>query len=89
MNLLANLCFAAACLLALLAVLYQRRDLAPGHGGSMGGEMTAGVIWLAVALLSALGSLVLVHWLVSILIFFAVLALSFLIRTLIARLDVG
>lgn len=86
MSLLANLSFAVACLLALLAVLYQRRDLAPGHGGSMGGEMTAGIIWLAVALLSALGSLARVHWLVSILIFFAVIALSFLIRILVARL---
>lgn len=86
MTVIAFLCVAGAVLAMVLAVAYQRRDIVPGRGGTMGGEMTAGLIWLLAALLGAVGSLAFMPWYFSVLVFVAVLALSFLVRMWVARL---
>lgn len=85
MSMLAIVCLIAALLSMLFAVVYQRRDLRPGRGGSMGGEMTAGLIWLVAALLGAVGSLAFIAWYFSLLVFFGTVALSFLVRIAVAR----
>lgn len=76
---------ALAVMLMLLAVIYQRRDITPGRGGTMGGEMTAGLIWLVASALCALAALVFLHWYWAVLAFFLSLGLSFMVRTLVAR----
>lgn len=86
MNILATLCFAGALLAMVYAIVFQRRDLHPERGGSMGGEMTAGLIWLVASLLGALGSLAFVPWYGSILVFFGIYAFSFLVRSVVARI---
>jgi hypothetical protein len=78
--------FVIALLLMAAAIRYQRREMVPGYGGTMGGEMTTGVIWLGASLFSALGALAFVHWLFAGLIFIGVFLLSFLNRTLVARI---
>lgn len=86
MNILAIICFTVAVLLMIVAVIYQRRDMLPNYGSTMGGEMTAGALWLLVSLLAACGSLAFIHWILSFLLFLGLFALSFLIRALIARI---
>lgn len=85
MHLLAIICFISASAAMLLAILYQRRDLHPSYGNTMGGQMTVGVIWLLASVLSALGIAVLTTWYWSIPVFFLVFALSFVVRTIVAR----
>ncbi|MFA5081107.1 MAG: hypothetical protein WC474_01005 [Hydrogenophilaceae bacterium] len=53
---------------------------------AMGGEMTAGLIWVVTSLLCALGSLAFMAWYSSVLVFFGVIALSFLVRIAVARI---
>lgn len=85
MKIFALVCFAAALLAMLFAVVYQRSDIDPERGGSMGGEMTTGFIWVLASLFCAIGSLALIPWYLSIPVFFLVLALSFLVRVLVSR----
>jgi len=68
----------------LFAIIYQRRDIVPNYGGTMGGEMTTGFVWVIASLLSAAGSVALIPWYFSMLVFFLVFALSFLVRILVA-----
>jgi hypothetical protein len=86
MHVLAIGCFTGAFLVAAFALIYQRRDIVAGHGGTMGGEMTAGLMWVIASFLSAIGSYTFIPWYFSILVFFAVLAFSFLIRMAVARI---
>ncbi|PLY15917.1 MAG: hypothetical protein C0631_05015 [Sedimenticola sp.] len=82
----AIICIAFALLLFVAAILYQRHDMVPKYGGTMGGEMTTGVMWVGVSLFSALGSLAYFHWFFAGLVFLLVFMLSFLIRMLVARI---
>jgi hypothetical protein len=86
MPLLPTLSFSTALLAMLFAILYQRRDMRPGTGGTMGGEMTAGLIWVVASLLCALGSLAFVPWYFAIGVFVVAMALSFLVRMGVARI---
>lgn len=86
MLIFATLCFSVAFLAIVLAVIYQWRDSVPHYGNTMGGEMTTGLIWTVASLLCALGSLAYLHWLLAIAVFFSTLAVSFMLRMLIARL---
>lgn len=86
MPLLPTLAFSAALLASLFAIVYQRRDMRPGTGGTMGGEMTAGLIWAVASLLWALGSLAFAPWYLAIGVFVAAMALSFLVRLGVARI---
>lgn len=85
MSLLPTLAFSFALLATLFAITYQRRDMRPGTGGTMGGEMTAGLVWMAASLLWALGSLAFVPWHLAIVVFVAAMGLSFLVRMGVAR----
>jgi hypothetical protein len=82
----AMFCFAAAALLAVNALIYQWRDKRPDYGGTMGGEMTTGLMWLASAVLGALGSADYAGWLMAVIIFVLIMAMSYAIRILISRL---
>lgn len=86
MPLLPTLALCLALLASILAIVYQRRDMRPGTGGTMGGEMTAGLIWVVAALLWALGSLAWVPWYLAIGMFVAAMGLSFLVRMGVARI---
>ena len=86
MTVIAFLCVAGAVLAMVLAVAYQRRDIVPGRGGTMGGEMTAGLIWLVASALCALAALVLLRWYWAVLAFVLTLGLSFMVRILLARI---
>ncbi|MCP5278599.1 MAG: hypothetical protein H6935_09590 [Thiobacillus sp.] len=80
------LSLALAVMMMILAVTYQRRDITPGRGGTMGGEMTAGLIWLVASALCALAALVLLRWYWAVLAFVLTLGLSFMVRILLARI---
>lgn len=84
MTLLAIVCLAASGLMIGYALYYQRRDMVPGYGGTMGGEMTVGLIWLLAALLFGLGVAAFVPWYLAILSCLALVALSFVARRLVA-----
>lgn len=86
MHALAITCFVLAFFVMVFAVFYQRRDLHPSYGSTMGGQMTSGVIWILAALLCAIGASMMIPWYFSIPVFFVVLALSFLVRTIVARI---
>lgn len=86
MPLLPALALSFALLASLLAIFYQRRDMRPGTGGTMGGEMTAGLVWVVAALLWGLGSLAWVPWYLAMGVFVAAMALSFLVRMGVARI---
>jgi phosphatidylglycerophosphate synthase len=86
MKILAIICYTAALITMIFAVVYQRKDIDPDHGGTMGGEMTTGFIWILASLLCAVGSVALIPWYLSIFVFFLVLAISFLVRTLVSRI---
>lgn len=74
-----------ATALAGFAVVYQWRDLVASRGGSMGAEMTAGLVWLLAALLAGAGVFTVVRFAFAVAAVAAVLALSFLVRTLLPR----
>jgi hypothetical protein len=84
LNLLALFCLAVSGLAIGYAVYYQRRDMVPGYGGTMGGEMTIGLIWLLAGLLFGLGMAAFVPWYLAILAGIALVALSFAVRRLVA-----
>ncbi len=86
MPLLPTLAFSAALLATLFAIIYQRRDMRPGTGGTMGGEMTAGLVWVVASLFWALGALAFVPWYLAIVVFGAAMGLSFLVRMGVARI---
>lgn len=86
MTVLGVLSLALAVILMILAVVYQRRDITPGRGGTMGGEMTAGLMWVVASALCALAALVFLHWYWAVLAFFLTLGLSFGVRVLVARI---
>lgn len=86
MHILAIICFAGAFIAAVFAVIFQRRDMVPEYGSTMGGEMMTAGIWSLASLLCALGSLAFVAWYFSILVFAGVFALSFAIRMLVERI---
>ncbi len=75
-----------AAVVMVVALVYQRRDLVPGYGGTMGGEMTAGLLWMLAALLVALAALDLMPWYFTPLVWGAVVGLSFPIRIWVARI---
>ncbi|MFZ5484384.1 MAG: hypothetical protein ACOZB0_09150 [Pseudomonadota bacterium] len=70
--------------LAAWAIWLQRRDMIPGLGGTMGGEMTSGLIWWGVALVVAVASIDVLggYWAVAV--FLGVLVVSFGIRRVIS-----
>lgn len=80
------LCIALALLIMVFAVAYQRRDIVRGHGGTMGGEMTTGILWLAAALLMAIGAYGYFPWYVSVLVLIVTILVSFMIRVAVARI---
>ncbi len=86
MKVLAFLCWSLALFLTIFAVVYQQRDIRPEYGGTMGGEMTAGFIWVIVSALSAVGALGFVPWYWAGLVFFLVLGLSFVVRAQVAQI---
>ncbi len=86
MNMLALVCYAVAILLMMIAIIHQRRDIVPGYGGTMGGEMTSGVIWLLASFVAAGGALAMMHWVFALLQFLGLWALSFLVRALIGKI---
>lgn len=81
MGLIGAILLGAVPLLASFALVYQLRDLIARPGGTMGAEMTAGVIWMLAALLGGIGSFVLFDGLAAALTVVGVLALSYLVRT--------
>lgn len=85
MTVVGVLSLALAVVLMVLAVVYQRRDVTPGRGGTMGGEMTAGLMWVVASALCALAALVFLGWYWAVLAFFLTIGLSFLVRMLVAR----
>ncbi len=86
MSWLGDIALGIGALLALYAIYAQRRDIVPGVGGTMGGEMTVGLTWLLAACFAALGSAAYLPWYLSALTGVGVLALSFLIRLALARI---
>lgn len=76
---------ATALASALYAFVYQCRDVVATRGGTMGAEMTAGLIWLIAAILCSIGSLLLSGWCLSVVALAGTLALSFLIRASIPK----
>lgn len=86
MHTLAITSFALAFFVMLFAVFYQRRDLHPKYGNTMGGQMTTGVIWILASLLCAAGASLLIPWYFSIPVFFLVFAFSFPVRTIVERI---
>ena len=85
METLALVSFSLAVTLMILAMVYQWRDSTPGRGGTMGGEMTAGLIWGVAALLCGLGALAYLPWYGAVLVALLTLGGSFLVRMLISR----
>jgi hypothetical protein len=86
MNILALICFVVALSAAVVAVVLQRRDIVPGYGTTMGGQMLSSSIWSLASLLAAISSLALVRWYFSVLVFIGVFALSFAVRALVERI---
>ncbi len=72
--------------LALIgAILYQRLDYSKGYGSTMGGQMTAGMIWSLAALLCGLGTGIVLTWYWGCAAFIAVYISSFGVRTVVER----
>ena len=86
MRIFAIVCFAGAFLAVVFAIVYQRNDITPQRGSTMGGQMTAAAIWSLASLLCAAGSLAFVRWYFSIIIFVTVYVLSFLVRAFVSRI---
>lgn len=83
----AILCFAAAFLLAVVAVIHQLLDIDPDYGNTMGGEMVTNHLWLLASLCCAAGSLGFLVWYVSLLVAVAVYGLSWCVRWFIEKIS--
>jgi hypothetical protein len=77
---------ASAGIAAGLGMVIQWTDTVPGRGGTMGGEMTAGILWAAAALLAGVASLRCAPWWGAPLMGAAVYACSVPIRLAIGHL---
>lgn len=79
-------CFIVSGLAMAYAIYYQRKDMVPGYGATMGGDMTTGVIWLFASVLFGFGSNAFAPWYFSLLVGIAMLMLSFIIRRLVGKI---
>ncbi len=77
------ICFCTAILAALSAIVIQWRDIVPNYGNTMGSQMLTGSLWVFVSFVCAVGSLSVVSWFFSILIFLMFFAVSLLVRWLV------
>ncbi|MCA9068708.1 MAG: hypothetical protein KDA84_07285 [Planctomycetaceae bacterium] len=81
----ALICFGVAVVLAIVAILYQRWDLVPDYGNTVGGDLVINNLWLIASLSCAAGSLAFVPWIVSLVIAIGVYGLSWWVRRLIEK----
>lgn len=72
-----------SALCAGCAILYQRSDHVTGYGSTMGGEMTAGLLWSLSAVIGGIGTGMILKWYWGIAVFLAVYLLGFKIRRLV------